>query len=102
MKQLILLLALSIGLFAQTVNPSLTNAEKSTYQSLVTEQRILASERETVTALKTALMYRERELERNEAAQQKAVSDFVASIAAAHPGYTLGEKGQLVKTPEKK
>lgn len=88
MKQLILLLALSIGLFAQTVNPSLTETEKLTYQTLVTEQKDIAYAEEILRLRKENLNLK--------------VNAFVKDVQTAHPGYQLGENGALVKIPETK
>lgn len=90
MKTLILTLVLSLSVSAQVAAPTLSTNERLML-------RVLVSESENITNAETALIKRRKD-------HEAEVQQFIKDVAEAHPGYSLGANGTLVKlpAPEKK
>ena len=79
MRRLLIILAFTLSAFAQVANPLLTPLEQQQRANLMLRQQNIT--------------YQQQLLERD-------VADFVKSVNAAHPGFQLTDKGELLPVPK--
>lgn len=85
MRNLILLIALSLGAVAQVAAPSLTELERERLGRL-------ASQRENLELKAAAIREAQAKLDAE-------IGAFLEGLKAKYPGYELGANGTLVKVP---